>query len=76
MTIADTLRFKLLDAIDRAGIAEHKIIYTQQYGIDFNIVIESVSNALKSSCWYKATAFIVIDQEIDTSISIDLGIVS
>ena len=76
MTVTDTLRFKLLDAIDKAGVAEHKIIYTQQYGIDFNIIFTSASNNHQRACWYKATAYIVINQEIDTSVSIDLGIVS
>ena len=77
MMVSDTLRFKLLEAITRAKAVDHKIIYTQIYGIDFNIVFSAVGgNITVGNSWYKATAYIMIDEELDTSVSIDLGIVS
>ena len=76
MMVSDTIRFKLLEAIAKAKAVEHKIIYTQIYGIDFNIVFSSVADNLTNNNWYKATAYIMIDEELDTSVSIDLGIVS
>ena len=75
MMVSDTLRFRLLEAIKSAKAIEHKIIYVQIYGIDFNIVFTAANN-FEQNHWYKATAFIVIDEEVDTSVSIDLGFVS
>lgn len=75
MMVSDTIRFRLLEAIRISKAVEHKIIYTQIYGIDFNIVF-TADNNFEQNHWYKATAFIVIDEEVDTSVSIDLGFVS